>query len=150
MTVFMVQFAPPPVLLILGDACSGSSFSRIWIKQAPALVDLKLVIIIKQTYRFLVWYSILHNCINSCNGMQATHKTSSMFCCSVIRIESHCRHRSTEFLTTQSGQSKRDVLIHYLLIYVYSVFLYCSYLQSNRITYILKGTFTNLTTLTTL
>ena len=41
MTVFMVQLASPPVLLILSDAGSSSSFSRISIKQAPALVDLR-------------------------------------------------------------------------------------------------------------
>ena len=39
MTVFVLQIASPPVLLILSDAGSSSSFSRI--QQAPALVDLK-------------------------------------------------------------------------------------------------------------
>ena len=39
MTVFMIQLAAPPVLLILSDA--GSSSCRISIMQAPALVDLK-------------------------------------------------------------------------------------------------------------
>ena len=38
-TVFMIQLATPPVLLILNDA--GSSSCRICIMQAPALVDLR-------------------------------------------------------------------------------------------------------------
>ena len=39
MTVFVLQFVSPPVLLILSDVGSSSSSSRI--QQAPALVDLK-------------------------------------------------------------------------------------------------------------
>ena len=39
MTVFVLQLASPPVLLILCDTGSSSSFSRI--QQAQALVDLK-------------------------------------------------------------------------------------------------------------
>ena len=39
MTVFVLQLASPPVLLILCDTCSSSSFSRI--QKAQALVDLK-------------------------------------------------------------------------------------------------------------
>ena len=50
MTVFVIQLASAPVLLILSDAGSSWSFSRI--QQAPALVDLVIVIIIKQTCRF--------------------------------------------------------------------------------------------------
>ena len=44
-----------------------------------------------------------------------------MFCCRhfySVRIEPHCRHRSTEFLTTQTDQSKRDILIDYVLMHV--------------------------------
>ena len=41
MTVFVLQLAPAPVFLILSDAGFSSSFSRILIKQSPALVDLK-------------------------------------------------------------------------------------------------------------
>ena len=32
-----------------------------------------------------------------------------------VRIETHCRHRSTKFLTTQSDQSKRDILVGHVL-----------------------------------
>ena len=41
------------------------------------------------------------------------------FCCRhfyCVRIEPHCKHRSIEFLTTQTDQSKRDILINYVLI----------------------------------
>ena len=41
MTVFMIQFETFPVLLILSNAGSSSSSCRIWIMQAPALVDLR-------------------------------------------------------------------------------------------------------------
>ena len=41
MTVFIIQLATPPVVLILSDAGSRSSSCRIWIVQAPALVDLR-------------------------------------------------------------------------------------------------------------
>ena len=34
-----------------------------------------------------------------------------------------CRHRSIEFLTTQADQSKRDILIDYVLIF-YLTFFY--------------------------
>ena len=42
-----------------------------------------------------------------------------MFCCRhfyCVRIEQHCKHRSIEFLTTQTHQTKRDILIDYVLI----------------------------------
>ena len=39
--MFMIQFETLPVLLILSNAGSISSFCRIWIIQAPALVDLR-------------------------------------------------------------------------------------------------------------
>ena len=41
-----------------------------------------------------------------------------MFCCRHfyrVRIEPHCKHRSIEFLTTQTDQSKGDILIDYVL-----------------------------------
>ena len=41
-----------------------------------------------------------------------------MFCCYhfyCVRIEPHCKHRSIEFLTTQTDQSKRNILIDYVL-----------------------------------
>ena len=41
-----------------------------------------------------------------------------MFCCRhfyCIRIEPHCKHRSIKFLTAQTDQSKRDILIYYVL-----------------------------------
>ena len=41
-----------------------------------------------------------------------------MFCCRHfyrIRIEPHCKHRSIEFLTMQTDQSKGDILIDYVL-----------------------------------
>ena len=41
-----------------------------------------------------------------------------MFCCRhfyCVRIESHFKHRSIEFLTTQTDQSKPDILIDYVL-----------------------------------
>ena len=41
MTVFLIQFETPPVLLILSSAVSSSSSHRIGIMQAPALVDLR-------------------------------------------------------------------------------------------------------------
>ena len=47
-----------------------------------------------------------------------------MFCCRhfyCVRIELHCKHRSIEFLTTQTDQSKRDILIDYVLIIIYIV-----------------------------
>ena len=34
-----------------------------------------------------------------------------------------CRHRSIEFLTTQADQSKRDILIDYVLSLVYLLYL---------------------------
>ena len=42
----------------------------------------------------------------------------AMFCCrhfQCVRIKSHCRHEPTEFLTTRTDQSKRDILIQYVL-----------------------------------
>ena len=42
-----------------------------------------------------------------------------MFCCRhfyCVRIEPHWKHRSIEFLTTQTDQSKGDILIDYVLI----------------------------------
>ena len=52
-------------------------------------------------------------------GMEATHKTSLNACdvllLSFLRTEPHCRHGSTRFLTTQSDQSKRHILIDYIL-----------------------------------
>ena len=41
LTVFMIQFETLPVLLILSNAGSSLSSSRIWITQAPDLVDLR-------------------------------------------------------------------------------------------------------------
>ena len=44
-----------------------------------------------------------------------------MFCCRdfyCVRIEPQCKHRSIEFLTTQTDQSKRDILIDYVLTFV--------------------------------
>ena len=41
-----------------------------------------------------------------------------MFCCRhfyCVRIEPHCKHRSIVFLTTQTDQSKGDILIDYVL-----------------------------------
>ena len=41
-----------------------------------------------------------------------------MFCCRHfyrVRIEPHCKHRSIEFLTTQTDQSEGDILIDYVL-----------------------------------
>ena len=41
-----------------------------------------------------------------------------MFYCShfyCVRIEPHCKHRSIEFLTTQTDQPKRDILIMFLI-----------------------------------
>ena len=41
-----------------------------------------------------------------------------MFCCRHfyrVRIEPHCKHRSIVFLTTQTDQSKGDILIDYVL-----------------------------------
>ena len=46
-----------------------------------------------------------------------------MFCCRhfyCVQIEPHCKHRSIEFLTTQTGQSKGDILINYVLSYEYT------------------------------
>ena len=50
-----------------------------------------------------------------------------MFCCRhfyCVRIEPHCKHRSIEFLTTQTDQSKGDILIDYVLIKVPFVMYY--------------------------
>ena len=41
MTVFIIQFEAPPVLLILSNAGSSSSSCRVGIMQGPALVDLR-------------------------------------------------------------------------------------------------------------
>ena len=41
-----------------------------------------------------------------------------MFCCRHfyrVRIKPHCKHRSIEFLTTQTDQSKGDIVIDYVL-----------------------------------
>ena len=77
------------------------------------------MIMIKQTCSFPTSYSIFQN-YNSCTGMQGTHKTSSSTCNVLLSsflqrsIESHCRQRSTEFSTTQTDQSKCDILIDYV------------------------------------
>ena len=49
------------------------------------------------------------------------HMQSSTF---LVR-SNHCRHQSTELLTTQTDQSKRDILIDYVLI-THSMFVYNS------------------------
>ena len=62
-----------------------------------------------------------HNCINSCTGMQATHKTWSTTCnvlLSSILLSSNRITLQTpvyRVLTTLSGQSKCDILIRYIL-----------------------------------
>ena len=50
---------------------------------------------------------------NLCFDMQATHKTGSSACSVLLSsfLQSRCKHRSTEFLTTQTDQSKHDILI---------------------------------------
>ena len=48
-----------------------------------------------------------------------------MFCCRHFyrfRIEPHCKHRSIEFLTTQTDQSKGDILIDYVLKVIFILF----------------------------
>ena len=50
---------------------------------------------------------------------QLTKLVHAMFCCLhfyCVRVEPHCRHESTVYLTTRTGQSKRDILIHYVLL----------------------------------
>ena len=47
-----------------------------------------------------------------------------MFCCRHfyrVRIEPHCKHRSIEFLTTQTDQSEGDILIDYVLNYFFLI-----------------------------
>ena len=78
------------------------------------------MIIIEQTCRFPSGYniSVIQN-YNPCKQLIKLHEVHAMFCCRhfySVRIESHCRHRSIEFLTTQTDQSKLDILIHYVLI----------------------------------
>ena len=61
MTVFMIQFENLPVLLILSDAGSNSSSCRIWIMQAPALVDLRrrgfIMIKLSRTFCHMHWHT---------------------------------------------------------------------------------------------
>ena len=47
------------------------------------------------------------------------------YCCHFyfVRIEPHCRHRSTEVLIMQTDQSKRDILIDYVLMIYLSDYL---------------------------
>ena len=56
-----------------------------------------------------------------------------MFCCRhfyCVRIEPHCKHRSIEFLTTQTDQSKGNILIDYVLTVFYP-FSKCKNLGGN-------------------
>ena len=65
-----------------------------------------------------MYYSI-YNCVQDCENENACSENFVMFCCRqfyCIRIELHCKHMSIEFLTTQTDQSKRDILIDYVLI----------------------------------
>ena len=95
MTVFMIQFETLPVLLILSNTSSSSSSCRIWIIQAPALVDLRrhsfIMIKFSRTVPHALTYKQLTKLL----------QVHSMFCCHFwcVRIEPHCRQESTECLT---------------------------------------------------
>ena len=119
MTVLMIQFETLPVLLILSNAGSSSSFCRICIIQASSLVDLRrrsfTMIKLSRTVPHALAYKQLTKLC----------QVHAMFCCrhfGCVRIEPHCRHESTEFLTTRTDQSKCDILIHYVL----NLFKVCS------------------------
>ena len=62
-----------------------------------------------------------HNCINSCTGMQATHKawsrTCNVFLSSFLLRSNRITLQTPVYrvLNTQSGQSKCDILIRYIL-----------------------------------
>ena len=113
MIVFTIQFETLPVLLILNNAGSSSSSCRIWIMQAPVLVELRrrcfVMIKVSRTVPHALAYKQLTKLL----------QVHAMFCCrhfQRVRIERHCRHDTTEFLTTRTDQSKRDILIYYDLI----------------------------------
>ena len=46
-----------------------------------------------------------------------------------VGIEPHCKHGSIEFSTTQTDQSKRDILIDYVLIF----FNLCAMLSPTKV-----------------
>ena len=61
----------------------------------------------------------------ACKKLKKRRQVHVVFCCRhfyYVRIKSHCRHRSTELLTTQTDQSKRYVLIDYVLKQLYGIY----------------------------
>ena len=120
MTVFMIQFETLTVLFILSDAGSSSSSCRIWIMQAQALVDLRRRSFIVIKFSRTVPHTLAYKQLTILRQVHA----SAMFCCHdfcCVRIEPHCRHESTEFLTMRTDQSNvwRDILIHDFLKLIY-------------------------------
>ena len=112
-TVLMIQFETPPDILILSNAGSSSSSRRIWIMQAPALVDMR--------HRSFIMIKFFRTVPHAPAYKQLTklRQVPAMFCCrhfQCVQIKPHCRHESTKFLTTRTDQSKRGILIHYVLI----------------------------------
>ena len=122
------------VTVFCDSTCNSSILQslRFWVMKTPVrvLVYFKscrlqplwiwdVLIITKQTCRFPIGYniSVIQN-YNSCKQLIKLREVHAMFYCrhfNSVRIESHSRHPSIKFLTTQTDQSKRDILIHYVL-----------------------------------
>ena len=68
-----------------------------------------------------IQYYRIYNCVQNCKNEHACvfrKLCQVMFCCRHfyrVRIEPHCKHRSIEFLTMQTDQSKGDILIDHVL-----------------------------------
>ena len=111
MTVFMIQFETLPVLLILSNAGSSASFCRIWIIQAPALVDLRR--------RSFIMIKFSRAVCTTYTSIQATHKTSSSTC-NVLLLSFLVRSNRTTLQTWVYRVFNRanwlDILSHYVLI----------------------------------
>ena len=66
-------------------------------------------------------YNSIYNCVQNCKNEHACvfrKLCQVIFCCRHFyraRIEPHCKHRSINFLTTQTDQSKGDIFIDYVL-----------------------------------
>ena len=75
MTVFVIHFETFPVLLILSNVGSSSSSWRIWIMQAPALVDLR-----RRSFIMIKFSRAVPNVL-AYKQLTKFRQVHAMFCC---------------------------------------------------------------------